>query len=144
MSNRHFSRFTSFFSVSLVFGIITCAAGLVGVVIGSTVSKSCAKHLEDPESVMQANPLICAAGVLLSTPLMFFSLVYTVSSMNLGWVLIFFAVTCMCINWAVNVDIIMVCDCRSDQFQLLISECCCSTSSCFGVSHSNFGFTFIW
>ncbi|KAE9547455.1 hypothetical protein FO519_009333 [Halicephalobus sp. NKZ332] len=93
-------------NISLTFGVITCLAGLSGVVIGSNISKYCSKKL-DHEAAVQANPVICGSGVLISTPLMFLSLVFTVTSMNLGWVLIFIAVTCMCINWAVNVDIIM-------------------------------------
>ena len=95
-------------NISFVFGIITCAAGLIGVIIGSSISKGLRNQVGNAEAYVKADPVICAAGSLLATPLMFLALVFTVVRMDVGWILIFIAVTCMCINWAVNVDIMMV------------------------------------
>jgi MFS family permease len=95
-------------NISIIFGFITCSAGLIGVIIGSSISKVLRQsHGNNQDTHVKSDPIICAAGSLLATPLMFLALVFTATSMNVGWILIFIAVTCMCVNWAVNVDIIM-------------------------------------
>jgi len=67
-------------SVSLIFGAITCAAGIVGVAVGSLV----ASQLRQVTS--KADPFVCAFGLLTSAPFLFFSLYLSCYNAIATWV----------------------------------------------------------
>ncbi|GAB1602518.1 hypothetical protein Ahia01_000531100 [Argonauta hians] len=87
--------------VSLKFGIITCAAGFLGVALGSV----CAQYYRKVNP--RADPLICASGMLLCAPFMFLALVVVQYSITASWVLIFIGETLLCVNWAIVADILL-------------------------------------
>uniref|UniRef100_A0A914WD37 Major facilitator superfamily (MFS) profile domain-containing protein n=1 Tax=Plectus sambesii TaxID=2011161 RepID=A0A914WD37_9BILA len=115
--------------ISLVFGVITCLAGLLGVAFGSMTAqlwrdgKGCMTRFKNP----RADPYICAIGSLAAVPLLFIALQFIPTAIGLGWVFVFCAVTMMCLNWAVIVDMLLyiVVPTRratASAFQILISH----------------------
>ncbi|KAK3083986.1 hypothetical protein FSP39_006341 [Pinctada imbricata] len=88
-------------NISFVFGGITVAAGFIGVAIGAETSRRMKSR--NP----RADPLICAFGLLLCTPFLFFSLVLTEYNIAASWVLIFFGETLLCLNWSIIADILL-------------------------------------
>lgn len=93
--------------ISLIFGLITCFAGLVGVIVGS----SCAQSWQDGYICLKPNPRadphICAIGALLAVPLIFLAVVFSTNFLLLCWFFIFLGISCCCLNWAVNMDMLM-------------------------------------
>lgn len=71
----HFS-----FRAPLIFGFITCIAGIVGVIIGSASSQYFRRRNA------RADPLICALGVLGSVPLVYSGVVVAHTNLTLSWV----------------------------------------------------------
>ena len=69
-----------FFRVALIFGGITVAAGFIGVALGAESSRRYKKI--NP----RADPLICAGGLLVCTPFLFFALVMSRYNTALTWV----------------------------------------------------------
>lgn len=63
-----------FFSVSLIFGVITCITGVLGVASGVQVSRQLRKKTP------RADPLVCAAGLLLSAPFLYLAIVFAQAS----------------------------------------------------------------
>ncbi|XP_014788821.1 protein spinster homolog 1 isoform X1 [Octopus bimaculoides] len=107
--------------VSLKFGVITCAAGFIGVAAGSVAAQYYRRR--NP----RADPLICANGILLCTPFLFFTLVTMQYSITASWVLIFIGETFLCLNWAIVADILLyvVIPTRrslAESFQIIISH----------------------
>ncbi|XP_033748857.1 protein spinster homolog 1-like isoform X2 [Pecten maximus] len=88
-------------SVSLIFGILTVAAGLTGVAIGGETSR----RLKD--RYPRADPVICACGMLVGAPFLFFALYVSRYNTTVAWVLIFFGETAVCINWSIVNDILL-------------------------------------
>ncbi|KAH9376388.1 hypothetical protein HPB48_014677 [Haemaphysalis longicornis] len=87
--------------VNRIFGIITTVAGIVGVATGSGLSA----HFR-PWSV-RADALICSAGLLLSVPLLFLGASLAHVAPIAAWVLMFFGMTAICLNWAIVADILL-------------------------------------
>ncbi|CAL1289989.1 unnamed protein product [Larinioides sclopetarius] len=85
----------------LIFGIITCIAGIVGVIIGSSASTYLRRFNA------KADPLICAYGVLASVPLIFAGVVVSEYSVISSWVLIFIGEVCLCVNWTIVADMLL-------------------------------------
>ncbi|CAJ0579129.1 unnamed protein product, partial [Mesorhabditis spiculigera] len=94
-------------SVSLVFGLITCCAGIVGVVVGSTVAQAWREGRWGFKATHTADTFVCATGSLLAMPFLYICLVTAAHHITTAWVLMFFGVTCMCLNWSVNMDMLM-------------------------------------
>uniref|UniRef100_A0A1I7XTC3 MFS domain-containing protein n=1 Tax=Heterorhabditis bacteriophora TaxID=37862 RepID=A0A1I7XTC3_HETBA len=94
--------------VSLIFGLITCAAGIVGVVMGSTIAQAWREGRWGLHASHRADASVCALGSLLAVPLLYTCLVASSYTINITWCLMFMAVTCMCLNWAVNMDMLMI------------------------------------
>uniref|UniRef100_A0A915CMJ2 Major facilitator superfamily (MFS) profile domain-containing protein n=1 Tax=Ditylenchus dipsaci TaxID=166011 RepID=A0A915CMJ2_9BILA len=96
-------------SVALTFGAITCAAGVVGVSAGTVLSqawkdgKLCFRKIKTP----RADALISAIGSFLAVPLLFAGLHLLHASLLLAYISIFFAILFLCLNWAINVDMLM-------------------------------------
>lgn len=70
----------TFFSVALIFGGITVAAGFIGVALGAESSRRYKKR--NP----RADPIICSIGLLVCTPFLFFALVMSRYQTTLTWV----------------------------------------------------------
>ncbi|XP_054708578.1 protein spinster homolog 1-like [Uloborus diversus] len=87
--------------VSLVFGVITCFAGIAGVVLGSLSSQFYRKY--NP----RADPLICAYSMIAAVPLVFTACLIAASNTTLAYALIFFGVTLLCVNWVLVADIVL-------------------------------------
>ncbi|GIX91234.1 hypothetical protein CDAR_179562 [Caerostris darwini] len=85
----------------LIFGVITCFAGIIGVIIGTTASQ----HFRRKNP--RADPLICGIGVLISVPLIFFGVIYSEHSQIISWILIFLGEVCLCVNWTIVADMLL-------------------------------------
>ncbi|GFU45105.1 protein spinster homolog 1 [Nephila pilipes] len=88
-------------NASLIFGIITCIAGIVGVIIGSSASQYFRRMNA------RADPLICAYGVIISVPLIFSGVVVVEYSILVAWILIFLGEVCLCVNWTIVADMLL-------------------------------------
>uniref|UniRef100_A0A0K0DPU9 MFS domain-containing protein n=1 Tax=Angiostrongylus cantonensis TaxID=6313 RepID=A0A0K0DPU9_ANGCA len=93
--------------ISVIFGVITCSAGIVGIVAGTSLSQAWKEGKWCLRVSPTADPFVCAAGSFVATPLFFFTLLIASHSLNFAWALMFVAVTSMCLNWALNMDILM-------------------------------------
>ena len=87
--------------IGLIFGIIACAGGIIGVVMG--VSGSQYYRFYNP----RADPLVCAVGVLIAVPFTFLCLALAHKSPAFSWICIFIAVTFMSTNWSIVADMIL-------------------------------------
>lgn len=87
--------------VSLVFGILTCLAGFLGVAVGSLAAGQLRKISP------RADPIICGFGLITGGPFLLFSLCLSRYSTSATWVLIFIGETLVSLNWALVTDILM-------------------------------------
>lgn len=88
-------------SDSLIFGAITCVTGVLGVASGVQVSRQLRKK------TARADPLVCAAGLLLSAPFLYLAIVFAESSTIATYVFIFLGETFLSMNWAIVADILL-------------------------------------
>lgn len=88
-------------SDSLIFGLITCLTGVLGVGLGVEISR----HLR--RSNPRADPLVCAAGLLGSAPFLFLSLACARGSIVATYIFIFVGETLLSMNWAIVADILL-------------------------------------
>ncbi|GFS95588.1 protein spinster homolog 1 [Nephila pilipes] len=88
-------------NVAIVFGAITCFAGIAGVVFGSLCSQYFRKKNE------RADPLICAYSMLFAVPLVYTACIVASSHVSVSYALIFFGVTLLCMNWVLVADIVL-------------------------------------
>lgn len=88
-------------SDSLIFGAITCVTGVLGVFSGVQVSRK----LRD--KTPRADPLVCAAGLLLSAPFLYLAIVFAEASTIATYVFIFLGETFLSMNWAIVADILL-------------------------------------
>ncbi|CAH2307805.1 spinster homolog 1 [Pelobates cultripes] len=86
---------------SMIFGGITCVTGLLGVGAGVEISRRYRKV--NPRS----DPLVCAMGLLCSSPFLFLSLVFAEDSLIATYVFIFIGETLLSLNWALVADILL-------------------------------------
>ncbi|XP_028451774.1 sphingosine-1-phosphate transporter SPNS2 isoform X1 [Perca flavescens] len=86
---------------SLIFGVITCVTGLLGVVIGAATTRLCRQKTE------RADPLVCAVSMLGSA--IFVCLIFVVAKKSIvgAYVCIFIGETLLFLNWAITADILM-------------------------------------
>ncbi|XP_030065293.1 protein spinster homolog 1 [Microcaecilia unicolor] len=106
---------------SLIFGIITCVTGILGVGTGVEISKRYRKV--NP----RADPLVCAFGLLSSAPFLFFAVVSAEKNTIVTYVFIFLGETLLSLNWAIVADILLyvVIPTRrstAEAFQIVISH----------------------
>ncbi|NP_001380236.1 Major facilitator superfamily (MFS) profile domain-containing protein [Caenorhabditis elegans] len=100
---------TELTQINLIFGIITCMAGLLGVATGSILSRA----WRDGSSIFRnhatekADVYICALSMFVALPFLFFAIFIAEYSTNGCLILIYFAIMSMCLNWSVNVDVLM-------------------------------------
>ncbi|XP_062875021.1 protein spinster homolog 1 [Trichomycterus rosablanca] len=88
-------------SDSLYFGIITCITGVLGVAMGVAVSQRLRKITP------RADPLVCAAGILLAAPFLYLSIICAQSSTIATYIFIFFGEMFLSMNWAIVADILL-------------------------------------
>ena len=75
-----FKEISLCFRIALKFGIITCVAGFLGVGLGS----ESARRLRKTNS--RADPLVCAFGLIMCAPFLFFALVLSKYNTTVTWV----------------------------------------------------------
>lgn len=80
------------------------ASGLIGVPLGSAIAQKLRVYWQ------QADPLICAAGLLISVPLLFFAMITANTNPTLCYTLIFFGQLSLNLNWAIVADMLLVSD----------------------------------
>ncbi|XP_011704377.1 PREDICTED: protein spinster isoform X1 [Wasmannia auropunctata] len=107
--------------VAYKFGLIGMASGLIGVPLGSTIAQKLRIRWQ------QADPLICAVGLLISVPLLFFAMITASTNPSLCYTLIFFGQLSLNLNWAIVADILLyvVMPTRrstAEAFQILIAH----------------------
>ncbi|XP_020501365.1 protein spinster homolog 1 isoform X1 [Labrus bergylta] len=88
-------------SDSLIFGAITCVSGVLGVASGVQVSRQLRKR------TARADPLVCAAGLLLSAPFLYMAIVFAQDSTIATYIFIFLGETFLSMNWAIVADILL-------------------------------------
>ncbi|KAI7813362.1 protein spinster homolog 3-like isoform X1 [Triplophysa rosa] len=88
-------------SDSYIFGTITVVTGIVGVFLGTWISKM----LRD--RVPNADPLICAVGMLSSSPCFFIAVILASKSIPVTYTFIAIGETLLSLNWAILADILL-------------------------------------
>jgi len=113
--------------ISLMYGIMTIASGIVGVISGSLLSQKLRP------TVPTADALICGFGLLLSSIFFYFCFVFAQEVVTVTYVLVFFGLLFLNLNWALVGDIFLVIPMSAirveDQY-LKIVFIYVSTSSC--------------
>ncbi|XP_031844593.1 lysolipid transporter protein spinster isoform X2 [Nomia melanderi] len=87
--------------VAYKFGLIGMASGIIGVPLGSFLAQRLKVHWP------HADPLICAAGLLISVPLLFFATITANTNSVLCYTLIFFGQLSLNLNWSIVADILL-------------------------------------
>ncbi|KAI6199377.1 Protein spinster-like protein 1 [Aphelenchoides besseyi] len=96
-------------SISLIFGAILVVGGIVGVSVGVLWSnfwksgRMCFKN----HPCARADALVSAIGSAIAVPFLCLGLHLVTVSTVAAWINIFVAITCLCLNWAVNVDLLL-------------------------------------
>ncbi|XP_026059414.1 protein spinster homolog 1-like [Carassius auratus] len=88
-------------SDSVIFGIITVVSGILGVAGGVQASKKLRTRTP------RADPLVCAAGLLLAAPFLYLSIMFAQASTVATYIFIFLGETFLSMNWAVVADILL-------------------------------------
>ncbi|XP_077475299.1 protein spinster homolog 1 [Stigmatopora argus] len=88
-------------SESLIFGAITCVTGVLGVAGGVQASRLLRSRTP------RADPLVCAAGLLLSAPFLYLAIILAQASTVATYVFIFLGETFLSMNWAIVADILL-------------------------------------
>uniref|UniRef100_A0A8C0VWF7 Protein spinster homolog 1 n=1 Tax=Castor canadensis TaxID=51338 RepID=A0A8C0VWF7_CASCN len=86
---------------NLIFGLVTCLTGILGVGLGVEISRRLRR------SNPRADPLVCAAGLLGSAPFLFLSLACARGSIVATYIFIFIGETLLSMNWAIVADILL-------------------------------------
>uniref|UniRef100_A0A914YGF9 Major facilitator superfamily (MFS) profile domain-containing protein n=1 Tax=Panagrolaimus superbus TaxID=310955 RepID=A0A914YGF9_9BILA len=95
--------------VNVIFGAITCLGGIVGVAGGVLTSQLWreGKFFCSKFQSQRADPLICAIGSTVAIPFFFLGMHLITTSRAASWVLIFISIVFLCLNWAINVDMLL-------------------------------------
>ncbi|XP_038061392.1 protein spinster homolog 1-like isoform X2 [Patiria miniata] len=88
-------------SVSFIFGAVTCAAGFLGVALGTVGAQAYRRY--NP----RADALVCAFGNILAAPFLFVGLTFAATQVGLAWAVILLGEICLFLNWALVPDILM-------------------------------------
>jgi hypothetical protein len=91
-----------YFRVSFIFGAITMTAGIIGVPLGSYLSTNFIKRYP------RIDPVICAMGLLISAPLIAFSIFYITEGPLAAYIAVFIGQVALNCNWAVVADMLLV------------------------------------
>jgi hypothetical protein len=103
-TNSNFSFYSKiiYYSVSFIFGAITMTAGIIGVPLGSYLSTNFIKRFP------RIDPVICAMGLLISAPLIAFSIFFITESPLAAYIAVFIGQVALNCNWAVVADMLLV------------------------------------
>lgn len=82
--------------------MITMLAGLIGVPLGSMLAQRLRRVIEN------CDPHICAAGLLISAPMVYMALVLPKTDSTLCFMFIFFAQVALNLCWSIVADILLV------------------------------------
>lgn len=85
-----------------MFGIVAMLAGLIGVPLGSIL----AQRLRAPYP--KCDPYICAAGLIISAPMVFAALVMPQRSESWCYFFVFVAQVALNLCWSIVADILLV------------------------------------
>uniref|UniRef100_A0AAX7SXX9 Major facilitator superfamily (MFS) profile domain-containing protein n=1 Tax=Astatotilapia calliptera TaxID=8154 RepID=A0AAX7SXX9_ASTCA len=88
-------------SDSYIFGAVTVATGILGGALGTSLSR------RFRDKVPNADPLICAVGMLGSVPCLFITIFVASASIPATYVFIFLGELLLSLNWAVLADILL-------------------------------------
>lgn len=86
---------------SYIFGAITVVTGIVGVFLGTFIAKKLRVRMSN------ADPLICAVGMLSSSPCFFIAVILASTSIPATYIFIAIGETLLSLNWAILADILM-------------------------------------
>uniref|UniRef100_A0A8D0GL55 SPNS lysolipid transporter 3, sphingosine-1-phosphate (putative) n=1 Tax=Sphenodon punctatus TaxID=8508 RepID=A0A8D0GL55_SPHPU len=86
---------------SLIFGGITVVTGLVGVITGAEVARRCKKINT------RADPIICAVGMLTSSPCFYLAIVLSQKSIPAAYIFIALGEFLLSLNWAIVTDLLL-------------------------------------
>ena len=95
-------RLPHYESVSLIFGLETVLAGVLGVVCGSLLGQKLRRRFPS------ADPLVCAFGLLISAPLMAGCLILATGPPVPTFLILFFGQLFLNLNWALVADMLLV------------------------------------
>ncbi|ESN93752.1 hypothetical protein HELRODRAFT_88291 [Helobdella robusta] len=117
----HTSPSSNQYSMSFIFGVITCVAGLAGVLGGYYAASKLRPYSSG------ADALVCAVGLIAGAPFLYLALVFSRGKIAVVWLLIFLAETLISLNWALVTDILLytVIPTRrsaAEAFQILLSH----------------------
>jgi len=87
--------------VSYIFGIITFVTGVIGVSLGSEISRRYRRVNRKSDAI------VCGCGIFFSIPFLFFSLYLADKLVYVTWVLIALGEILLCLNWAPNADLLL-------------------------------------
>jgi MFS transporter, Spinster family, sphingosine-1-phosphate transporter len=88
--------------MALRFGIVAMTAGLIGVPLGSYLAQRIRPYHAN------CDPLICAAGLLISAPFVYLGLVTAKYSATWCFIMVFFAEVALNLCWSIVADIVLV------------------------------------
>jgi hypothetical protein len=88
--------------VAYKFGLIAMIAGLVGVPLGSQLAQRLRSRFP------RIDPLICAVGLLVSSPIIFAASLFASVNGTACFLLIFFGQVFLNLNWSIVADMLLV------------------------------------
>jgi len=96
-------------NITLIFGVMMTLGGLIGVTIGTVFAQmwkrgqACFRGRHNP----RADALVCMIGSIVACPFLFLGMHLIDIQMVCSWIAMFVAVTFLCLNWAINVDMLL-------------------------------------
>ncbi|XP_043910127.1 protein spinster homolog 3-like [Protopterus annectens] len=85
---------------SLIFGALTVATGVIGVIAGAEIAR---RYKKNPH----ADPTICAIALLITAPSLFFAIVLAQTSIAASYVFITIGEIFLSFNWAIVADMLL-------------------------------------
>ncbi|CAB3400723.1 unnamed protein product [Caenorhabditis bovis] len=112
--------------VGIIFGLVTTISGIVGVFIGNLIAQAllfgwCGKTFK----TRRAHSIAAGIGSLISIPCLFIVFIFGYTSEMLIWILCAIAITGLCFNWSLNVEVlnfVVAPERRSTAFSYLTSS----------------------
>lgn len=86
---------------SYIFGAVTVVTGILGVCLGTALSRFFRNRVE------YADPVICAVGMLGSVPFLFATIFTASANITAAYVFIFLTETLLSLNWPILADILL-------------------------------------
>ncbi|XP_054155454.1 protein spinster homolog 3-like [Oppia nitens] len=87
--------------IGLIFGVIACIGGILGVVMGAGGSQYYKRF--NP----RADPLVCAIGALAAVPPIFITITFAHSSQAAAFFFVFVSITLLSTNWSLVADMLL-------------------------------------